>query len=354
MTPHRSHARGTLVIDRQFAGIGRLRRASGTVDPREYQQINDLLTTLFRRRRLDHLAAIRDGLAHPLDLLIQVQRRGLDSLDDLPLPQDLKPIADAWESWVAGTRRPNTRRMYAQAWRYLLRHLPDQATLGDLPAALLALRAEQRDKAPTFNRTRASVQAFVSFTAGTKHPAYVALEGIGKLTEATERREGLTIGQAIAIRHALAPEAGAIWWQLVTTGMRVGELYMEQGATWSTNDTTVMVAGTKTRNASRVLPRLADLVAPSLPLRRLRGLLREHGVTPHVARYTFKVFAEDAGLPSNRVEQYMGRSPRGMSGLYSRVELASWVAQDRPLLLAYLAAAEQRATTDRRAGLRRA
>lgn len=342
------------MIDRQFAGIGRVRRASGTVDPIEYRQINELLTLLFRRRRLDHLAAIRDGLAHPLELWLQVQRHGLTSLDDLPLPQDLKPIAEPWTAWVAGTRRPNTRRMYAQAWRYLERHLPEGATITDLAAALLALRAEQRDKAATFNRTRASVQAFVRFTAGTKHPAYLALEGIQKLKENAERREGLTIAQAIAIRDVLAPDAGAIWWHLVTTGMRVGELYMQQGATWSADATTVTVAGTKTRNASRVLPRLAELVPPAIPLRRLRSLLRTHGVTPHIGRYTFKVFAEDAGLPENRVEQYMGRSPRGMSGLYSRVELASWVAQDRPVLLAYLALAEQTATAVRRTALRRA
>lgn len=353
MTPHLSHGRGTLVIDRLFKETGRIRRASGTTDPEEFAAINVLLTKLYRRRRLDYLEAVRDGRIHPLELYLQVDRLGMSSFDSLPHPSDLVPIADAWQVWVEGTPRRNTQRMYRLAWSHLAAHLPPRATVGDLAPALLVLRGVLRANAPTFNRVRASAQAFVKHHAGTKHAAYAAIDGVEKLRERAKRREGLRIDRVLQIRDALPAEEAATWWSLVLTGMRVGELYQREGATWSVEGEAVVIHGSKTENADRVVPLLAPPVAAA-PEGRFRTALRAHGLTPHVARYSFKALALDAGIPEVRVEQYMGRSVRGMAGLYGRVNLREWVAQDRTALLGYLAAAEQAVAQRRRGGLQRA
>src|SRR5690554_2384394 len=107
MAAHRINGRGTLVVDRQFAGVGRVRRASGTQDKREFRAINDLLSTLFQRRRLDYLRAVRDGELHLMDLLIRCREQGLAALDLLPTPQALQAIEDEWTAWVDATPKAN-------------------------------------------------------------------------------------------------------------------------------------------------------------------------------------------------------------------------------------------------------
>jgi hypothetical protein len=66
---HRFHGRGTLVIDRVFDAIGRIRRASGTTDLAVFDHINGTMTALYRERRLDILEALRDGKVTPLEML---------------------------------------------------------------------------------------------------------------------------------------------------------------------------------------------------------------------------------------------------------------------------------------------
>jgi hypothetical protein len=385
MTPHQSNDRGTLVIDRQFRGVGRLRRASGTKLPRELRRINDLLSDLFQRRRLDYLIAVRDGQLHPLDLLHQVEQFGMHSLAALPAPADLAPIADAWERWCARIPKANTARMYRLAWQHLrigalLRARGDDApsydeakaelarldeagttpdtakglSLADLPEVLLRLRAAMEHLPPTFNRTRASVQAYLKQAVGTKHAAYLALEGVERLKESPRRRTGRTLARALEIRDALPAAEGRLWWWLVLHGLRVGEYFELNDVTWSEQGELLDLVGGKTDNATRVLPLLGTIPKKAVPLRRFRETLTDFGVTPHIARYTFKSFAQDAGIPEQRVEQYMGRSTRGMSGLYARVDLREWIPQDRKVLLAYIAVVEQAATEQRRGGLKRA
>lgn len=60
----------------------------------------------------------------------------------------------------------------------------------------------------------------------------------------------------------------------------MGELYGSEGPVWSVYDNVLRIRGTKPENADRVVPRFA--------------------------RHLFKARAGDAGLPSNRVEQYFG------------------------------------------------
>lgn len=355
MTPHRNHGRGTLMIDRQFRGVGRICRASGTGDLKEFRAINALLSRLHSLHRSDFLAAVRDGLIHPLDLFLQVERKGLDSLDALASVAESIPARVRWERWCEETQVANTRKMYHLSWRYLERFLPADPTVGDLVPALVRLKAEMRDTAPTFNRTRASLQAFLKHTVGTKHEAYEALQGVPPLRERAKRREGIPIDRCIEIRDGLPADAAGAWWSLVTSGMRVGELCQENGSSWTVDGHAIVIDGSKTEHSARIVPLVVTPEATATADRLRRALSRDFpGVTPHVARYSFKALAIDAGIPETRVEQYLGHSTKGMAGLYGRVNLREWVSQDREMLLSYLAMAEQRRAMTVRGGLKRA
>ena len=66
---HRSNGRGTLVIDRIYGQVGRIRRASGTTDRALFAELMAMLDGLFERRDYTALSAIRDGAAAPIEAL---------------------------------------------------------------------------------------------------------------------------------------------------------------------------------------------------------------------------------------------------------------------------------------------
>lgn len=394
MTPFRSHGRGTPEIDRTIAGIGRIRVAVGTNNPDDWRGINTLLTRLRQRRISDPLGpweavlvGVRDGAIRPLELLRRVEAEGLDrvahelvaSWASTPAASDtggeavtqtMALLHEEWDRWIATVTRTATRQMYALAWRHLTGgiaegatvHLPSTTVLGDVEAvapALQALRKALHSHAPTFNRCRASWQAFLKWHVGTRHPAYLAIEGVPPLKEqkGRRRRVGLPLAKAIEIREGLSAPASGHWWDLVTSGMRVGEYFENDAdglASWSATSTAATLRDSKTGGTMRVIPVIGTMAKPVITVWRFRNLLRPFGVTPHAARYTFRTFAREAGIPEERVEQYLGHHVQGMRGLYSTVDLADWVESDRETLLSYVAVVEQRRDTTRRESLRRA
>ena len=65
----------TLVIDRAFRGVGRIKRATGTTRESVRRRISDMLTALHQDGRLDLLRAIRDGQITMLEVYDAHRRR---------------------------------------------------------------------------------------------------------------------------------------------------------------------------------------------------------------------------------------------------------------------------------------
>lgn len=78
--PHRIGGRGTFVLDRVFKGVGRVRRASGTLNRRMLQALDGMLSELYQRGRLDILKAIADGRLTPMEVWGLRQEYGLDQV----------------------------------------------------------------------------------------------------------------------------------------------------------------------------------------------------------------------------------------------------------------------------------
>ena len=100
MTPHRDHGRGTLIIDRRFPRVGRIKRASGTTERTIFKAYNSMLDALWAMGRVDTLRAIQDGTLHIAEVWASYR---LGHLNELPSPETLKPLRPAWEQWMDTT-----------------------------------------------------------------------------------------------------------------------------------------------------------------------------------------------------------------------------------------------------------
>lgn len=66
---HRDPRGGTFVIDRVFPGIGRIKRASGTTNPRAYRRIQRKLDALCDAADLETLRAVQRGAIALVELI---------------------------------------------------------------------------------------------------------------------------------------------------------------------------------------------------------------------------------------------------------------------------------------------
>ncbi len=80
---HKDQGRGTLVIDRRFPGVGRIKRATGTTDRSVFKSLSGMLDILYNIGRVDLLRAIRDGKLRLHDVRATFLLRHLNERPDL-------------------------------------------------------------------------------------------------------------------------------------------------------------------------------------------------------------------------------------------------------------------------------
>lgn len=352
MTPHRtSNGRGTFMLDRRFAGVGRIHRASGTTDARTLRGMNAMLTRLFELGRLDTLRAIRTGDLHPL-VAYNLYRTG--ELKELPDLQTVRSLAGDWQQWQEATPRKQTRRGRGYAWSKLEDVLSSRATLAELPEALRALRQELHEHPPAFNRTRAAVLAFVRDTVGRSHQLYASCSDVVPLRERREKRAAPPIAKAIRVREALPAPAAAIWWSMYLTGMGPDEF--DSG--WEIVGDQVRIPGTKREARDRLIPVFGMLERRAMGWKQYRAALATLPAVLRVQRYDarrgFLHLLEEARVTRIRRKMYAGHALGDVTGGYERAELEAFVAQDRQAVQRKLAEVEQAVAAERRTELKRA
>lgn len=350
MTPHRTGGTsGTYRIDRQFAGIGRIVRASGTTDKRAFAGINGMLDDLYEQGLHSQLMAIRDGALKPM-VAYAVYRRGkAEGVPDAPALRALEP---AWAGWVEATPNAETRRMRRFAWSKLGPRIWKDAAIADCPAILRQAREDLTATAPTWNRVRACMLAFLKATLGKGHACYREAREVEAATERAARRPAPTPERAVAVRRALGGAAGDLWWQLYLTGMGPKEF---DGA-WEVEGALIRIHGTKRGARDRIVPRIIEPTQRTLgwkPFRlALATLPRELRVQPYDARRGFAHLLEEARIPRTRRRMYLGHSVKDVTERYETADLASYVLPDAKQISERLAEAEGRSPA--RAGARRA
>lgn len=352
MTPHRtSNGRGTFMLDRRFAGVGRIHRASGTNDARTLRAINAMLTRLFELGRIDTLRAMRSGDLHPLTAY-NLYRKG--DLKELPDLQTVRALEADWEAWQRATPSKHTRRARAYAWGKLAEVLPGSPTLADLPEALRTLRLDLQEHPPAFNRVRAAALAFVRDTVGRSHQLYASCTDVLALRERRQKRTAPPIAKAIRIREALPEPAAAMWWSMYLTGMGPDEY--DSG--WEVVGAQVQIPGTKRDARRRMIPLFGPLTRRGMGWKQYREALAalpaELAVQRYDARRGFLHLLEEARITRIRRKMYAGHALGDVTGGYERAELEAFVEADRQAVQAKLVVVEQQLAAERRAGLKRA
>lgn len=331
---------GTRVIDRQFAGIGRIQVRSGTHDRAVFDQLNQMLTALWQFRRTDVLAAIRDGKASALDVLAAYRTRGAA---DLRLRQRAIPLLEGIERWFATLRlRPTTVRGYRVALRPVLASATHGTTVDALAGLLAAYKERVLERgrgARTFNQARAAALSFAKTVLGKRDELYVAIHlDCAPLAHRAAQTTGIAVARARAIAEALGPREGAMWWTLCTTGMRPYEYFADGG--WTAAQDRVHINGTKTAGAKRVVPLAHRVVYPGVQYRAFIVALHRIApdVTPRTARKSFAAWMELASIPRTRRRRYMGHARRDVTDIYEDHPVEPYLAEDRKALRRVLGA----------------
>lgn len=355
---HRSHGRGTLMIDRRFKGVGRLKRASGTTDAEVFKLFQGMLDSLAAAGRLDILKSLKAGTVTFAEVwdIARPQSDRPASLNALPSPETARRLwrtvkgaeAGALERFIAAhdvsdTHRANLRRD-ARALRTVAR---TDATVAELPALVKAFRAVcvREQKARTFNMTRTTAQAFLRETVGQFHPLYGAVTMLKPMAETRKAGRPLTPDELREFCDRLRATFGRngaayaeAFYGMAVTGMRPVEFW---GGEWHQQPDRVRIRGAK-QKGGRIVHREVPLVAPIQPpevaFATFRDQLWKRGITEHTAydaRRTFAVAMEAAGIPRTRRVAYMGHGASDMTALYERHEVAAYLADDGAKLRAY-------------------
>jgi hypothetical protein len=355
MTPHKAtNGRGTLLLDRIFAGVGRIRRASGTNKVRERDAINAMLTELYEQgkdRPAYHrvLELIASGELKPFEVWKAYRAGSLDQLRDVKTSGDLET---AWTSWQDGTTNRQTRQQRAASWKRLLTVLPAHPTIGALPEALLAMRETFAGQPPAFNRTKAAVQAFCRDRLTKLHPIYLACRAVEPLPEFPAEREAPTIRRAMLARAtlaALSPKAADIWWSMYLLGTNPDEFDLA----WVVRPQEVFVPGTKRRGRRRRVPLLGTLHRRGMGWTQYRAVLKEAdlGLQPNDARRGYEHLLEESAIPATRIKLYMGHR-LNVTERYGRAELDAFLVADADRIRARLAQEEAALVAEARGEMR--
>ena len=324
---------GTRVLDRQFAGVGRVQVRSGTHDRAVYDQLNQMLTSLHQFRRLDLLAAIRDGVIPPLDVLAAYRKRGAA---DLQLRHRATPLKAAIEQWLDTVDlRPTTIAGYRGALNLLLEPADELTTVDALPGLVAAYR-ERANGARAFNLARAAALSFALHTLGKRDEVYKAIrDDVQPRRYRPKQTTGVSVERASEIAEAAGPVIGRMWWSMCVTGMRPSE-YLS--GDWEVQGERVLIHGSKTGGAERVVPLVHPIVTPGYQYRKFREALQAVApdVTPRTARKSYAAWMEQARVPRTRRRRYLGHKRKDVTDIYEDFPVESFLQEDRGSLRRYL------------------
>lgn len=338
----------TLVIDKNFKGVGRIRKATGTTNPTLRRKMARMLDALRDDARLDLLLAIQAGSLSLMEVFAAYQAH---ELDKLPTAATAKPLAEAMKAWIDGLQAPEQiskkhKESLETSRRYLAAR--SDATINDLPDVLEGLRESLGAKHPrSFNLCLAAASRFVRAKFKRSHPLYSAVRAVETLKEPAKRK-----------RHPLTPDelsslfpspesdpTDAVVWGMVITGMHAEEYW----GRWHVKADRIHIAGTKRGGRVRDVPLVARPAVPRVHRRTWEDKFRERtsALTPYDLRRSYANWLESAGIPRTRRKLYMGHGATDVTDLYERHEVAAFLVEDAKKLTDFLGQAHMKAPTIR-------
>lgn len=328
---YRSKRGGTLIIDRQFAAVGRIAKASGTTDKRVFNQRNKMLTDLHDTGRPELLRSIRDGVVSIAEVHEAYRK---NEIDLLAAGASVKPLATAFEVWSKTKDcSADYRRTLGTTMRYIREHDPN-ARVADTPRILE--RLSESLKIPSFNRTRAHILSFIRSSMKKHHPLYLACSSIDKKREKVARISKRPSPRELAVMFPSPhiEHVDALAWSIALTGMHQKELWGE----WACDGTQIHVHGTKRDSRDRVIPCAFAPVSPSIARTTFdkKFRKRETGLVPYQLRGSYSHWLEASGIFRTRRRMYLGHSVADVTELYERHEVEKFLAGDAVLMRSFV------------------
>jgi hypothetical protein len=350
MMTHRSHRRGTLMLDRRFGKIlgpgerSHLQRASGTNNPKLVAQMGVMLDQ-FAERQPDLLRELIAKHLHPL----QAYHLWISGawLKYTGRAEHARPLIDTVTSWAKRKQKKlsQSTRIARLLWADVVTARAKTGdTLAELPSLMDRWRTvcEDDDKASTFNHHRNYARAFLRDTLKKSDPLYLAIADLSPLKETPKRgRHPQTPEGARVIAQRLGEKAGPIWLSLCYCGMTMKEFF-EDG--WEVDYPlgAVRIHGQKREKRERYVPLLAMPVVPLLTRGGFKSALQrlKAGVTAHDARRSYANWLVAANVTENHRPYYRGHEPVGMGQLYEQpgqamTMIREWIVEDTPKLQTY-------------------
>jgi hypothetical protein len=329
----------TLVIDRTFKSVGRIKRASGTTDPKVRRKLSKMLTDLADAGRLDLLRAIRDGDLSLMEVHLAVQRKDVDSL---PTSQTLRSLSETMETWIEAIRVPEDysarHKGSLETSRRYFKTISAKAKVSDLPAILEKMREGLGRKHPrSFNLARSAALAFVRATLKRSHPLWLAIAAVEprKVAKTTKRRPLTPDAMRGFFPNPDSDHLDALAWSMATTGMGQGELYGQ----WEVMSDRIHIVGTKREGRVRDVPLVFVPSVPRMHRRTLENKLRERtnrSIAPYDLRRTYANWMESAGIPRTRRRIYRGHGAQDIGDLYEAHEVEAFLKEDAAKISAFL------------------
>lgn len=319
---HKIGGRGTFVLDRVFRGVGRVRRASGTTNRRQFDALNAMLSELYQQGRLDVLASIAAGNLAPMEVWALRRQYGLAGI---PRPEAAMTLAKMTD-WATTFRCSDKHKENIDsAVKALIKASEEGERVGDLPAILRRYRQQARPR--MFNVVRSAAQAFLRDTFGKRHEFYVSLCDVPPLPYRAGRVQPADVSDILSLPEALRPMA----WGMLLTGMGPGEYWGK----WRQGIDRVSVFGTKQEQRVRLVPKVEDLALPTVHRRAFGDAFKAAtDKTPYALRHGFRHLMEAAGIPDSRAEMYMGHDPRTVKFTYLWHEVEPYLLPDAKALRA--------------------
>lgn len=326
---HRSGGKGTYLLDRIFPGLGRIKRASGTMDRRTFDALNAMMSQLWAAGRTDVLAGIRDGHLHPLEVWGHVRT---DGVHDLPTPESVEPFKT---DWIATLECSDHYRRDLKS--YLTRFMDGREglTVGQLPAALAEYREDMTEKPVMFNRTKSALQGYLKRRFGQHHRIWMALSNVRSMTEEPDHGNPQSVQQLTEITNKMPEDYRGIAWTMALTGMGPGEYWGK----WRTVTGAVQISGTKTKGRVRHVPILGDLFRPLKTRGLFEDVLKEVSggtVEPYDMRRTFAVWLDLAGINWTHIRLYLGHRAQSVTDRYLWREVMQHIPADGKRARAWL------------------
>jgi hypothetical protein len=324
MTPHKSRGKGTFYIDRRYPGVGRIRRASGTTDPKLFQKLLDMLDEL--KGRVDILRAVRDGRLAPLELWGSYRAYGLSRLPTSELAKPLEAALWAW--WREAQIVHKTKLDYKYAIQHILKLARPHTTVAELPALLVRYR--EKATAGSFNHMRAVLRSFAHETSGRFSDLWNGLGAVPrKKPGPRSKRRPWTPDEARGIAGTLAGNVGGMWWTLCCSGMSGGPLGPYFLDAFEVHDDHLAIHGTKRAGRERVVPRITTPIRKVVRYAEFLNQLTALGVKPNDGRRSFEAWMEAAAIPKARRRRYMGHGVQDVTDLYGDdYPMQEFVGQD--------------------------